>query len=118
MRHPEQGDPFIGVVVGIDEQDDVGFADLLVQGGSVLGQGRGVDDGGGDIAVVGGPDVGREGDGRQGRLNPGGDEDIFDQGCDEAGFPGAFVAAKANTDRYYRRWLGISISHVLCCASL
>lgn len=59
-----------------------------------MGERRGVDDGRGDI--FGRANARRDGDLGKNRLDLAGHEDIFDQGGDETGFPGAFIAADAD----------------------
>ncbi len=93
VRHPEQGHALIAVVIGIEQQDDIGLADFLVQTLAILGEGRGVDDGGGDMP--------RRADGwgqrdlGQGGLDLGGDKHVLHQGGDEARLARPFVPTEA-----------------------
>lgn len=83
-------------MIGVDQQNDIGLADFLVEALAVLGQGRGIDDDGGDI--LGRTQAGRQGDLGEGGLDLGSDKDILDQGGDEARFPSAFVPAYADAN--------------------
>lgn len=81
-------------MIRVDQQDDIRLSNLLAQGVSLLREGGGVDDGGGDIFWR--PDGGRNGNLRQDGLDLVRHEDIFDEGSDEAGLSGALVAADAD----------------------
>lgn len=107
-------------MVGVHEQDDVGFADLFAESVPLLGEGGGVDDGGGGgggilrvgfMARVVGVGVGvvvaragEEGGGGDGDLWEHGldarvvEEDVLDQGGDERGLARALVTADADAD--------------------
>lgn len=96
VGHPEEGDALVAVVVGVDEEDDVGLADLLAEGGAVLRTGRGVDDGGGDI--LGRANARRDGDLGEDGLDLVAHEDVLDEGGDEARLAGALVAADTDAN--------------------
>ena len=83
-------------MVRVYQQYDVRFAQLLTQSMSFVGQGGGVDDGGGDI-------VGRSERRRQRylwkhRLDFGGDEDILDERGDDGALADSLVTADTDSD--------------------
>lgn len=80
--HPEEGDPFIAIVVGIDEEDDIALSNLFAKSSAVLRTGGGVDYGGG--YVFGGTDTRRKSNLREDGLYLGVEELVFDEGGDEA----------------------------------
>src|SRR5687768_15503797 len=67
IGHPEEGDALIAVVVGVDEENDVGLSDFLAQGRAILRASGGIDDGGGNIFRS--ADARRNGDLRKNRLD-------------------------------------------------
>lgn len=83
-------------MIGVDEEDDIGFANLLAQGRSVLRSRGCIDDGGCDI--LRGADAWRDGDLGKNRLNLAGDELVLDESGNEGGFAGALVTADADAD--------------------
>jgi hypothetical protein len=93
-------------VIGIYEQDDVALSNLLAKRGSILGAGRRVDNGCGDIVRI--PDAGRNSDLWKDGLNLVGDELIFDEGRNEAGLASALIAADADSD-YWDNIPGVSM---------
>ena len=91
-------------MIRIDEQDDVGLADLFSQRGAVLGPGGCVDDDG--AGIFGGAEGGRQGYLRKNGLDLVCDKDVFDEGGNETGLAGPFVA----TDAYANFRAGGSVS--------
>lgn len=84
-------------MVGIDQENHIGFPDLARQIVSLLRHGRGVDDGG-CSHIFGGSN--RRGDSNLGEdgLDLVRDEDTLHQRGDEAGLASAFVTADADSD--------------------
>lgn len=78
-------------MIGVYEEYNIRLANLLPQIVSLLGQGRGIDDSGGDIFRC--SYTRRYGDLGKDRLDLVGNEDIFDEGGDQAALPGPFIPA-------------------------
>lgn len=83
-------------MVGVDEENDIAFSDLLAQGGSVLRTGRGIDDGCRDIFW--GSDAGRNSDLGEDWLDLVAHELVLDERSNEAGLARALVATHANSN--------------------
>lgn len=84
MWHPEQCDAFIAVVVAVDEEDAVGFAQFAFEAIAFLGEGGGVDEGYGYVLL--GESGGWDGDWWEDGLEFAGYEGISDQAGEEGGF--------------------------------
>lgn len=94
---PEQSYPFIAVVIGIHEENDVTFPYLSRQIVPFLGKSRGVDDGRG-CNIFGGPEGGRDGNLGEDWLDFVRNKHSFDERGDETGLASALVAANANAN--------------------
>jgi hypothetical protein len=83
-------------VIRVDEQYDVGLAELFAESMALVGQRGGVDDGGRD--VVWRAERGRDGDLGEDGLDLGRDEDVFDERRDDGALADALIAAYTDSD--------------------